>query len=121
MKGERLKKELEGIMKQSKIIGDIRGKGLLLGVEFVSDKKAKHHFPLQWSCQRELFRSERRGLLIYPAQAGIDGGEGDAVIIAPPLTVSEAEMKELVQIFRDSVHMVEKQAEKVMRADDAFE
>ncbi|MCZ0067840.1 aspartate aminotransferase family protein [Bacillus sonorensis] len=122
VKGERLKKELEEIMKQSKIIGDIRGKGLLLGVEFVSDKKSKTPFPASMELSaRIISEAKRRGLLIYPAQAGIDGGEGDAVIIAPPLTVSEAEMKELVQIFRDSVHMVEKQAEKVMRADDAFE
>ena len=41
-----------------------------------------------------LFRSH--GLLLYPAQAGIDGVEGDAVIIAPPLTITNDEMDELL-------------------------
>ncbi|ATH92070.1 aspartate aminotransferase family protein [Bacillus glycinifermentans] len=122
VKGDKLKKKLMDVMEQTGIIGEIRGKGLLLGVEFVSDQKSKKTFPVSLSVSRRIIaEAKKRGLLLYPAQAGIDGGGGDAVIIAPPLTVSEAEMEELVHIFRESVHEVEKQVEKGIQADGPFE
>ncbi|MFN2745700.1 MULTISPECIES: aspartate aminotransferase family protein [Bacillus] len=119
-KGKRLKNRLRDVMKQSNIIGDIRGKGLLLGVEFVSDKKSKKPFPSSLSVSaRIISEAKRRGLLIYPAEAGIAGGGGDAVIIAPPLTITDHEMDELVFCLQEAVHAVEKQVEKVISADDA--
>ncbi|KAA6482580.1 aspartate aminotransferase family protein [Bacillus swezeyi] len=121
-KGIKLKKKLREAMKHSNIIGDIRGKGMLLGVEFVADQKSKKIFPSTMSVSaRIIAEAKSRGLLIYPAQAGIDGGGGDAVIIAPPLTISETELDELVQLFKEAVDMIEKQAEKVIRADDAVQ
>lgn len=115
IKGEKLKRMLKEVMKQSSIIGDVRGKGLLLGIEFVADQKAKDISFFNAGVGSRHFRSEKRGLLLYPSQAGIDGGGGDAVIIAPPLTISDKEMEELIEIFKHAVYEIEKQAEKVMR------
>ncbi len=87
----------------------MRGKGLLLGVEFVSDKKTKNVFPPEQAVtQRMIGEAKKRGLIVYPAKAGIDSGEGDAVIIAPPFTISDGEAKELISIFSETVVAVEK-------------
>jgi adenosylmethionine-8-amino-7-oxononanoate aminotransferase len=108
-KGFKLKKKLEAMMHRSGIIGDVRGKGLLLGVEFVADKKTKRVFPQERSMtQRIISEAKKRGLIIYPAKAGIDSGEGDAVIIAPPFTISDEEMEELISTFSETVAEVEK-------------
>ncbi|MEC1614597.1 aspartate aminotransferase family protein [Bacillus mojavensis] len=108
-KGFKLKKELEAMMHRSGIIGDVRGKGLLLGVEFVADKKTKRVFPQDRSMtQRIISEAKKRGLIVYPAKAGIDSGEGDAVIIAPPFTISDEEMEELISTFSETVAEVEK-------------
>ncbi|WP_145645781.1 aminotransferase class III-fold pyridoxal phosphate-dependent enzyme, partial [Bacillus paralicheniformis] len=116
IKGEKLKKMLKEVMKQSSIIGDVRGKGLLIGIEFVADRKSKKTFPSSMPVSALVIsEAKKRGLLLYPSQAGIDGGGGDAVIIAPPLTISDQELEELIHIFKHAVHEIEKQAEKVIR------
>lgn len=53
-------------------------------------------------------RSKKRGLIVYPAKAGIDSGEGDAVIIAPPFTISDGEMEELISTFRKQLQKLKK-------------
>ena len=108
-KGFKLKKKLEEMMHRSGIIGDVRGKGLLLGVEFVADKKTKRVFPQDRSMtQCIISEAKKRGLIVYPSKAGIDSGEGDAVIIAPPFTISDGEMEELISTFSETVAEVEK-------------
>ncbi|MCY8855683.1 aspartate aminotransferase family protein [Bacillus atrophaeus] len=112
-KGEVLKKKLTDLMNQSDMIGDVRGKGLLLGVEFVANKKTKQAFPPELSVgQHIISAAKKRGLIIYPAKPGIDSGEGDAVIIAPPFTISSAEMAELTDLFSDAVSEVEKKLKR---------
>ncbi|MEJ2676433.1 MAG: hypothetical protein P8011_14820, partial [Acidihalobacter sp.] len=48
-------------------------------------------------------------LLIYPAQGGLDGQAGDAVIISPPLTIDEAQIDELVESFARSLRELEQE------------
>lgn len=43
-----------------------------------------------------------KGLLVYPAGAGIDGVNGDAIIISPPLTITKREMEELVLLLKET-------------------
>ncbi|KXZ18183.1 hypothetical protein AXI59_17000 [Bacillus nakamurai] len=113
-KGAVLLRKLENVMEQSPIIGDVRGKGLLLGVEFVKDKSSKEVFQKNRSLTENIIKeAKKRGLLIYPAKPGIDSGEGDAVIIAPPFTISHAELEELTDKFSQAV----KQVEKMMKRD----
>ncbi len=107
-----LQKGLQKLQNQFPFIGDIRGRGLLLGLEFVEDKQKKTPFERSLQVTKTFIESaQHHGLLIYPAQAGIDGYMGDAVIIAPPLTITLNEMAELLArlqaTLQDLHHYVE--------------
>ncbi|WP_154663478.1 aspartate aminotransferase family protein [Neobacillus dielmonensis] len=91
---------LEQLKNQFSFVGDIRGKGLLLGIEFVSDRKTKRPFARNVSVTQKIINlAKEQGLLVYPAGAGLDGVNGDAIIISPPLTISETEIDELVDLL----------------------
>lgn len=112
-KGVMLKRKLEEIKERSGVIGDVRGKGLLIGVEFVKDKTTKDIFSKKQGFTEKIIKAaKKRGLLIYPAKPGIDSGEGDAVIIAPPFTISYAELDELSDLFSQAAEEVEKMMKK---------
>jgi len=95
-------------------IGDIRGKGLLIGVELVANKKTKQPFSRSLNAT-DLFirKAKEAGLLVYPSNTGSDGIEGDAVIIAPPLTIKKEEMDELIHRFIVAVKNFENAIEGV--------
>jgi adenosylmethionine-8-amino-7-oxononanoate aminotransferase len=103
-KGCYLRNQLEKLKNEFEIIGDIRGKGLLLGIEFVQNREQKIPFPRNKLLTKELVEiAQKNGLLIYPAGAGIDGINGDAIIIAPPLTITKREMEELTRLLRKTI------------------
>ncbi|MFS0638978.1 aspartate aminotransferase family protein [Mesobacillus foraminis] len=97
-KGTYLKNLLIKLQRQYSFIGDVRGKGLLLGMELVSDKTLKQPYSAEMKVTERLVQLAREyGLLIYPAAAGLDGASGDGVIISPPLTITKREIEELVK------------------------
>ncbi|MBM7703186.1 aspartate aminotransferase family protein [Metabacillus iocasae] len=107
-KGDYLIKALHHIQSQSRLIGDVRGKGLLIGIEIVKDKESKESFsPLMNITSQIVKKAQSKGLLLYPAQAGIDGIDGDAVMIAPPFTITDDEMEELLYLFTQTMVEVE--------------
>lgn len=96
-----LRNQLERLKNEFEMIGDIRGKGLLLGIEFVQNRQAKTSFPRSMKVTQKLVEmAQNNGLLIYPAGAGIDGIHGDAIIISPPLTITKREIEELARLLR---------------------
>ncbi|PFO04871.1 aspartate aminotransferase family protein [Bacillus sp. AFS076308] len=102
-KGIYLKNQLEKLKAQFHFIGDIRGRGLLLGIEFVEDPSIKQPFPRRSSVTQKIIEiAKDKGLLVYPAGAGIDGVNGDAIIISPPLTITKREIEELVFLLKDT-------------------
>ncbi|WNF35654.1 aspartate aminotransferase family protein [Bacillaceae bacterium IKA-2] len=106
--GGYLKGKLEELAKKSSIIGDVRGKGLLLGIEFVANKIEKRSFNRALNISALVIRkSMSKGLLIYPANAGEEGVTGDAIIISPPLVITKIEVDELVAIFHAVVQEIE--------------
>ncbi|WP_428908422.1 aspartate aminotransferase family protein [Niallia sp. Krafla_26] len=97
-KSQYLFTELKKLQKQFSFIGNIRGKGLLIGIEFVQNRRTKEPFTQKlFLTQKVIKHAVENGLLLYPAGAGLDGVHGDAVIVSPPLTITEKEMDDLIK------------------------
>jgi len=95
--GQYLYQQLENLKRKSRVIGDVRGKGLLLGLEFVSDKKIKQPIPIEYQAT-EQFKQQalKEGLLVYGRRS--NGGKyGEHVLIAPPLNISKDEIDLLME------------------------
>ncbi|MBO0958299.1 aspartate aminotransferase family protein [Neobacillus sp. MM2021_6] len=102
-KGAFLKTQLEKLKEQYSFIGDVRGKGLLLGIEFVEDRETKRPFPRKAIItQKVVGLAKEKGLLVYPAGSGIDGMNGDAIIISPPLTITGKEIENLLLLVKET-------------------
>jgi adenosylmethionine-8-amino-7-oxononanoate aminotransferase len=109
-KGDYLKNMLLKLKNQYSFIGDIRGKGLLLGIEFVENTATKAPFPREaLVTQKMISLAKEKGLLVYPAGAGIDGVNGDSIIISPPLTITNTEIEELVSLLQAAFEAFAKQ------------
>ncbi|CAH0347354.1 aspartate aminotransferase family protein [Bacillus sp. CECT 9360] len=103
--GVYLRNLLEKLACRYSFIGDIRGKGLLLGVEFAQDKETKEPFPVKLDITNKFVSlAAKNGLLVYPASAGPDGVTGAAIIIAPPLTITKREIEELIRRFKKTLN-----------------
>src|SRR5687767_7184607 len=78
-------------------VGDVRGKGLLAGIELVADRGARRCFPRAARlAERVTERAFERGLIVWP-NTGHFRGEGDLLMLGPPFTVREAEISEVVR------------------------
>lgn len=108
-KGRYLQSALTAMATDLEIIGDVRGKGLLTGLEFVANRQTKETFPVSAAIATKVVdRAFSKGLLIYPAAGGVDGA-GDAIIIAPPFTISNEEMDLLVKLLGEAITEVSRE------------
>jgi len=74
-------------------VGDVRGLGLLWGIEFVADKSAKKPFaPALGYSDRVAQSAARRGVLVYPMQGCVDGIQGDHLLLAPPAVTKKQDL-----------------------------
>ncbi len=77
-------------------VGDIRGRGLLLGLELVRDRGAKTPFDPALKLHAAVKeQAMARGLMVYPMGGTIDGRHGDHILLAPPFITTEAELAEI--------------------------
>jgi adenosylmethionine-8-amino-7-oxononanoate aminotransferase len=93
-KGERLRAVLGELASRHEIIGDVRGLGLLAGVEIVADRASREPFPEKAGLTRRIVRGAmERGVLILPGVAGANYGQGgDHVHLSPPYIITPAEI-----------------------------
>ncbi|KQL34786.1 hypothetical protein AN960_18565 [Bacillus sp. FJAT-25509] len=105
-KGNYLMNKLQGLKEKFSFIGDVRGKGLLIGIEFIQDIKSSS-FIQKVMC---------KGLLLYPSVAGKNGKEDSAFMIAPPLTITYEELDELLQILTESLKELEMEQSQLIYA-----
>ena len=81
-------------------VGDVRGRGLLAGVEFVEDKATRAPFPRAVKFAEAFTEAaQAAGLIVWPNIGHADGETGDLVMIAPPFIITEHEIDEVVQRF----------------------
>src|SRR5205823_10347447 len=88
---------LEGLVASQRIAGDARGMGLLVGLELVADKATKEPFPIEAGVAPRFAKAcIAEGAAVYPGQGGADGLVGDHVLVTPPMTITSAQVQELV-------------------------
>src|SRR5271169_6419813 len=101
--GSTLKKALESL-RDLDAVGDVRGLGLLWGVEFVADKKTKAPFPPEKNFAGLVGQAcFRRGLLVYPMQGCVAGVAGDHLLIAPPAVIAPEQTGWAVEQIRAAI------------------
>jgi adenosylmethionine-8-amino-7-oxononanoate aminotransferase len=87
-----------------KTVGEVRGIGLLRGVEFVSDKQTKKPFAPELNFAGQVTSAAlQRGLLVYPIQGCVDGVSGDHILIAPPAVITAEQIDWAIQQLRESI------------------
>lgn len=90
-------------------VGEVRGIGLLRGVEFVSDKHSKRPFAPELNfAGRVTTAALQRGLLVYPIQGCVDGVSGDHLLIAPPAVITEDQIDWAVDQLKNSIEEASK-------------
>lgn len=91
-------------LRDLEVVGDVRGRGLLLGVEFVADRQTKKPFPPEHNfAGRVGAAAAKRGLLVYPMQGCGDGLAGDHLLIAPPAVITSKEIEWATTRLRDAI------------------
>ena len=102
--GDALRARLDEALGRFDAVGDIRGRGYLIGVEFVQDRASKQPFPAARGASLDVARRAfEDGLIVYPCAGNVGGTAGDTVIIAPPYNATDAELLELVEKFSKAV------------------
>lgn len=106
--GGYFKARLLELAERHAMIGDVRGMGLLLGVELVRDRESKEPFPPAWGVGRRVGAATlERGLVSYPGAGTADGVAGDHLLYAPPLVITREQVDEVVGILDESLGAVE--------------
>ena len=96
--GEKLRADLTAHFGDHPHVGDIRGRGLFVGVELVAERASKTPFdPAQKLNARIKSAAFQRGLICYPGGGTVDGSRGDHVLLAPPYILDDAHRGELVE------------------------
>lgn len=105
--GEVLKKGLHELENKYPMIGDVRGLGLMCGLEFVADKETKQPFdPRSEVTNRVIKRGYEKGVILYNAAGGMGGSGGDAILLTPPIVITTEEIKELLRRLEEVIHEV---------------
>ena len=106
--GKYLLAQMEAKLLPHPIVGDVRGRGLMVGFELVKDKQTKETFaPKLLASKRLEDAAFARGLITYPCTGSVDGQAGDMMLLAPPLIITREQIDELVDILDASIGALE--------------
>ena len=106
--GRVLHEKLAGVAKLSHV-GEVRGRGLLAGIEFVEDTGTRAPFPrARKFAEKFADAAMEAGVTVWSNVGHADGTNGDAVLIAPPLIVTESEIDEIVSRLSEALEATTK-------------
>jgi adenosylmethionine-8-amino-7-oxononanoate aminotransferase len=120
--GTYMHERLHALKAKHPVIGDVRGRGLMAGIEFIQNRERREPFPAQWFVALEATSIAREhGLLIYPRRS-ILGLRGDHVLVAPPLIIDRQGIDELIELLDHTLaHLQERLQEFIQKVDESFE
>ncbi|HMI51224.1 MAG TPA: aspartate aminotransferase family protein [Candidatus Saccharimonadales bacterium] len=104
--GHSLKKSLSDLLVHPNV-GDVRGLGLLLGVEFVQSQSTRYPFPKADNIAERIRQAALdEGVLTYPTQGCVDGYRGDHILLAPPFNITPEESTKISTAIKAAVAKV---------------
>lgn len=107
VQGEQLGQKLQAALGNHPHVGDIRGRGLMWGLEFVADRSTKEPFPAERGLAKKIGDAAfARGLIVYPSAGNVDGRRGDQVMVAPPFIVTASQLDEIVGLLVEAIRAV---------------
>ncbi len=94
-------------------VGDVRGKGLLIGIEFVQEKTTRTPFPRSEKYAENLIlKAINKGLVLWPNTGHADGTNGDLVVLAPPFIIGKAEITQISDILQEVLSEMESEDQR---------
>jgi adenosylmethionine-8-amino-7-oxononanoate aminotransferase len=88
-------------------VGEIRGRGLLLGLELVADRETRAPFARADRVTEAILRTARAaGLLLYSGTGLADGTNGDAIVLGPPFVVTDDELVAIADRLATAIDVV---------------
>ncbi len=105
--GAKLETALRGALGQHAHVGDIRGRGLFWGVEFVEDRETRQPFDPSKGLAGKLKKAAfEEGLICYPMPGTRDGKRGDHVLLAPPFILDDNQVGEITEKLTRAIQTV---------------
>jgi adenosylmethionine-8-amino-7-oxononanoate aminotransferase len=88
-------------------VGEVRGLGLLLGIEFVRNKSTREPFPRESNTAERIRQAAlEQNVLVYPTQGCADGLDGDHILLAPPFIITREECAQVARALRSALQTV---------------
>lgn len=107
-RGKELTSALKELQKKHRLIGDVRGKGLLMAIEIVQDPDTKTSFPAEVNAISQLVKlAMNEGLLLYSRRTA-EGKYGEWLMLAPPLITTSEQIKEIVYLLDKTLTLFDK-------------
>jgi adenosylmethionine-8-amino-7-oxononanoate aminotransferase len=101
--GHVLHEQLSGLLDHPNV-GDVRGRGLLAGIELVEDKEARSPFDRRLRLAESVAEvAQAAGLVVWPGSGQADGRNGDLILIGPPFIITEDEIALLTRLLRGAI------------------
>jgi adenosylmethionine-8-amino-7-oxononanoate aminotransferase len=105
--GAKIKGELAAALAEQPHVGDVRGIGMMIGIELVRDRETKEPFARGKAVTEHVVRAAREaGLLLYSSTGHADGTNGDLVMLGPPFTLTDDEVTFLLDATVAAVRSV---------------
>ena len=111
--GNLLQTTLTAVIGHHPWVGDIRGRGLFVGLELVADKVTKAALDPSWNVASRIKQAAMEcGLMCYPMSGTIDGQYGDHVLLAPPFIVESEDVQTIAHRLAQAITKVSVQADR---------
>ncbi|MCL1125231.1 aspartate aminotransferase family protein [Shewanella surugensis] len=108
--GMRLQHALTETFAEHPYVGDIRGRGLFLGMELVANKEMKLPFDPQLKMHARIKQiAMQNGLMCYPMGGTIDGRQGDHILLAPPFIIEDEHIDMIIEKLKETFYQVMKE------------
>lgn len=103
-KGVRLTTLLRGALEEQPAVGEIRGRGLMVGVELVADRATRRPFPRAARVTEGVVAAAReRGVLVYWGTGNANGVDGDTILLGPPFVITDAELQSVADVMTEAI------------------